>query len=331
MRTFSPTVNGFRLIFRRPFVPIAEIAWRWSFAIAAWFLCDAFLLEYAKTLPVDSVDRLLLATRQPVLIMRALQRIFHGSELRFTESGILLAIGVVVAWIVLGAVGRIVTLGAIAEELHVTRTGVSKTGIPSLMTLSFLRVSITLAALVTAFGSAFAASGVWASTHLSVVNALRLWVVFLFFVWIAWAVLNWLLASACIFVVADGQSAFDAIAATINWTQERLWSIIGAGVWFGIAHAVVFALAGGASFAVLGFADFLGPNLVVLLEFAITAAYFALADSLYIGRLAAYFSLVREDEISALVTKEKEPISGPGTSAIDQTELILSDVPLPAI
>lgn len=329
MRTFSPTANGFRLIFRRTSIPLAEIAWRWSFAIAAWFLCSAFLLEYAKTLPVDSVDRLLLATQQPVLVMRALQRIFHGSAFRFTESGILLAIGVVFAWIVLCAVGRAVTLRAIAEELHVTRTGISKTGILSLMTLNFLRVAVALAALLTAFGAAFAASGVWTSTHLSVVDPLRLWMAFLFLIWICWAVLNWLLANAPIFVVADGHSAFDAIAATINWTQDRLWSIIGAGVWFGVVHTVVFALAGGASFAVLGFADFLGPDLVVLLEFAIGAAYFALADSLYIGRLAAYFSLVREDEILALV-KEKAPISGPGSSAIDQTELILSDVPLPA-
>lgn len=329
MRTFSPTANGFRLIFRRTSIPLAEIAWRWSFAIAAWFLYSAFLLEYAKTLPVDSVDRLLLATRQPVLIMRALQRIFHGSELRFTESGILLVIGVVVAWIVLSTIGRAVTLSGIAEELRVTRTGVSKAGILSLMTLNFLRVAITLAAVVTVFGAAFAASGLWASTHLSVVNALRLWLVFLFLVWIAWAVLNWLLATASIFVVADGRSAFDALATTINWTQERLWSIVGAGVWFGVAHTVLFVLAGSASFVVLGFADFLGPSPVLFLEFAIAVAYFAITDSLYIGRLAAYFSLVREDEISALA-KEKEPISGPGNSAIDQTELILSDVALPA-
>src|SRR5581483_2857708 len=117
----------------------------------------------------DSVDRLLLATQEPVLVMRALQRIFHGSEFRFTESGILLAIGVVFAWIVLCAVGRAVTLKAIAEGLHAKSAETSKTGIPSLMTLNFLRVALALAALVTLFGAAFAASGLWASTHLSFV------------------------------------------------------------------------------------------------------------------------------------------------------------------
>ena len=92
MRSPSPTAEGFRLIFRRPAIPLAEIAWRWSFAAAFWFLSASFLFQYADSLPANRVDRLLLGTHQPALILRALHRIVHGSALRFTAGGIVLAI-----------------------------------------------------------------------------------------------------------------------------------------------------------------------------------------------------------------------------------------------
>ncbi len=38
MSSFSPTAEGFRLIFRRLAIHFAEIAWRWTFAAAAWLL-----------------------------------------------------------------------------------------------------------------------------------------------------------------------------------------------------------------------------------------------------------------------------------------------------
>src|SRR5713226_6295414 len=99
MSSFSPTAEGFRLIFRRLAIPFAETAWRWPFATAAWLLGAFFLLEYMGSLPVTAADRLLLGTQQPVLISRALQRIFHGSAFRFTEAGIVLSVGLAIAWI----------------------------------------------------------------------------------------------------------------------------------------------------------------------------------------------------------------------------------------
>src|SRR5207237_4233240 len=51
MASLSPTAEGFRILLRRPIIPLAEIAWRWTFAAAAWFLAAMFLLEYADTVP----------------------------------------------------------------------------------------------------------------------------------------------------------------------------------------------------------------------------------------------------------------------------------------
>src|SRR5206468_9793603 len=106
MAAISPTAEGFRIMFRRPIIPLAEIAWRWSFAAAAWFLAAMFLLEYADTLPVRALDRLLLASQQPVLVGHGLLRVFEGSAFRFTKAGILLSLALVFEWIILAALGR---------------------------------------------------------------------------------------------------------------------------------------------------------------------------------------------------------------------------------
>src|SRR5436309_8911128 len=99
MRSPSPTAEGFRLIFRRPVIPLAEIAWRWSFAAAVWFLTLLFLLEYADSLSVNALDRILLGTEQPVLVLRAIQRIFHGSEGRFIACSVFLVAMLAIAWV----------------------------------------------------------------------------------------------------------------------------------------------------------------------------------------------------------------------------------------
>jgi hypothetical protein len=330
MSAFTPTGKGFRLIFRRLSIPFAEIAWRWSFALAVWFLCGAFLLEYANTLPVDAVDRLLLGTQQPALILRALQRIFHGSGLRFTESGILLAAVLALAWIVLTSLGRVATLKAIVEEFGLRDNSLFEKATVSLLALNFLRAAALLAAAVAVFGAAFLASGVWASTHLSAVGAVRLWILFVIFIWFAWVVLNWILATASIFVVSEGRSALEAVATTVRWLGSRFLSVIAAGAWFWIAHAGAFTVACSASLAILGFAQLLGSGLALIFLCLIALVYCAVADFLYIGRLAAYLWIAREDELDLVVRTEK-PVNKPGGSAVDQTELILSDVPVPAI
>ena len=260
MSAFSPPANGFRIIFRRPAIPGAEIAWRWTVAAAAWFLGGAFLLEYAKTLPVDAIDRLLLGTQQPELILRALERIFHGSGLRFTESGIVLALGVVFAWILLASLGRAATLKTMVQELEMGGETSARAATASLTALNFLRSAVMLATITAVFGATFIASSVWSSTHLSVVDAARIWLVFLFLVWLVWGILNWLLGTASVFVVSEGRSALGAVAATVRWCRDCFWTVIAAGIWFGILHAAALMVTWVAGVTVLSFAPVLGPG-----------------------------------------------------------------------
>src|SRR5260370_813746 len=166
MSAMSPNSEGLRLIFRRPAIVFAEIAWRWSFAAATWFLGVMFLFEYADSLPVNSVERLMLGTQQPFLFLRAIQRIFHGSAFRFTEAGVLLAISLVLAWIVLASLGSAVTVRAVIEELGiaVSDTNERRVVFRPLLALNFLRAAVALPASLVPFSLPVSSSGscIWA-------------------------------------------------------------------------------------------------------------------------------------------------------------------------
>jgi hypothetical protein len=330
MSSFSPTAEGFRMIFRRPAIPFAEIAWRWTFAAAAWVLGTAFLLGYMGSLPVTAADRLLLGTQQPVLISRALQRIFQGSAFRFTEAGVVVLLGLAIAWIVLASLGRAATLSALLEEFGIESVPNRRT-LPSLIALNFLRVALFLAAKVGGVGAILIASWFWASTHVSGGDASRLWFGLLFLDALIWAVLNWLLSTAAVFVAVEQKGALSAVTSCAGFCVEHPGRVLAAGIWFGLPHLGAFLTAWGAAFTVLSTVGSwrMGPTLV--LEFLIIAAYCVVADFLYTGRLAAYVAMVRAPEVE--LSGAPSPTGLPGDSlsverSVDRDELILSDVPL---
>jgi hypothetical protein len=326
MSSFSPTAEGFRLIFRRTAIPCAEVVWRWTFAATAWLLGAYFLLEYMGSLPVTAADRLLLGTQQPVLISRALRSIFHGSAFRFTEAGIVVLIAIAVAWVVLASLGRGATLSAMLEEFGVA-SGPTRGTLPSLFALNFLRVAVFLAAKVGGIGAVLLASSFWASTHVSAGDAARAWFAGLVLVGIVWAVLNWLLSTAAVFAAMEQKGALSAIGSCARLCVERPGRMLAVGIWFGLPHLGAFITAWGAGFTVLSTVGALRMGPALVLEFLITAGYCAVADFLYIGRLAAYVAIVRGPEIE--LSREAfliAPQSGP--TSVDRDELILSDVPL---
>jgi hypothetical protein len=144
--------------------------------------------------------------------------------------------------------------------------------------------------------------------------------------------LNWVLSTSSLFVAVDRVSAFTAISSTLGWYWDRLGSVLAAGTWFGLIHVGAFLTACGAVFTVLSMAQVLGAGPTLFLEFVIIAAYCAVADLLYVGRLTAYLAIVRRADSFDLEEPEAPPPMFPGTerTAIDQSELILSDVPLAA-
>src|SRR6266478_3644587 len=173
MATWSPTLEGFRTVFRRPALPFAEVLWRWCFGAAACVLLGFGFIEYLDTLPVSSVDLLFLRTRHPLLISQPISRIFRGSGLRFVLAAVLLSTALAVLWIVLASLGRAATLVPLlkyirkrARQWQPADTGVADPGcetcpplrLRSLAGLHFLRAGLALAACASGMAALILAS-----------------------------------------------------------------------------------------------------------------------------------------------------------------------------
>src|SRR3989475_2112538 len=154
MKRRSPTLEGFRAIFRIPSLGLAEIAWRWSFAVAVGAFLIFAGLQFLDTLPVTSGDLALLRTRQPALISRAALHIFHGSAPRAIAAAIVTAPFIAIAWIVVASLGRAAGIKVLLDYFRAGRNSsqASSTSLPSaqgwrlgsVMGLNFFRVAISL-------------------------------------------------------------------------------------------------------------------------------------------------------------------------------------------
>jgi len=342
MKSRSPTLEGFRTILRRPSFGFAEIAWRWSFGAAAGVLLVFSFFEYLDTLPVGNGDLVLLRTRQPILISRAVLDIFRGSSFRLLETAAVLAVTLGVAWVVVASLGRAATLRALVAQFRESdgaalQHAENSWGLPSLVALNFFRLGATLAAAVGCLAAVLLGAAASRPSDPSPGSAFLITLTVIMLVWFAWSIVNWFLSLAAIFVVAHGQDTFGSISAAVDLCQARPGSIFAAGTWFGLAHITAFVVASSVVGFPLGFAAVLPAAAVLGGVLLVTLLYFVIADFLYIGRLAAYVAMVELPE-SPVVLSDLGPApentgrptdrTSLGETRVDPSELILSDVPL---
>jgi hypothetical protein len=342
MKPRSPTLEGFRVIFSRPSFGLAEVAWRWSFGAAAGLLLGFSFFEYLDTLPVSRGDLLLLRTAQPVLISHAVRHIFRGSALRVIETGMVLALTLGVAWVVVASLARAATIKALLAHFRDNNISISnqpetKTWhLRSLYTLNGFRLGTMLAAAVGLLAAVLLGGAVSRPDNPAPGSALLIILTIAMLVWISWSTVNWFLSLAAIFVIGDGQNTFDAIAAAVALCRTRAASVFAAGTWFGLAHLTAFVVATSVVAFPLGLASVLPAGVVLGGVLLVTLLYFAIADVLYVGRLAAYVAIIELPESS--VSAETVPPTQPhgreyqdpsiqSSPAVDTSELILSDVP----
>jgi len=343
MKSRSPTLEGFRTILHRPSFGLAEITWRWSFGAAAGLLLMFSFFEYLDTLPVSKGDLFLLRTNQPILISRAALHIFRGSGFRVVETAIILALTLAAAWVVVASLGRAATISALLAhfpECDVTapeRKEKKQWRLRSLFALNFFRLGATLAAVVGYVAAVLLGSTVSSPTDPAPGSALLIILTVAMLVWFAWSTLNWFLSLAAIFVVAQGEDTFSAIASAADLCRTRAASVFVAGTWFGLAHLTAFAVASSVAAFPLAFATVLPAGVVLGGVLLVTLLYLAIADFLYVGRLAAYLAIVEmpEPPVSAETTQPPSPHAGTdvdvwtqSSPAVDATELILSDNPV---
>lgn len=332
-------------MFRQPSLGLAEITWRWSFGVAVTSLFVFSFLEYLDTLPVSRGDLLLLRSRQPALISQAIAHIFRGSAPRVVEVAIVLAVAMAMAWIMLASLGRAATLKALLRYFreYAATVGAAPTGeslpqaspsrLRSLFGLNFFRVGVTFAAAVGCLGALLLAGAASPEKNPSPWSAVLVFMVLAMLVWLAWSALNWFLSLAAVFVVGRGRDTFGAVASTVDLCRARTGPVFAAGTWFGLTHLAAFVVASSVVVFPLAFIGLLPWGVVLAGVLLITLLYFAVADFLYVGRLAAYVAIVELPEatpapLPPLLSLPRPPttVSPALATGIDKDELILSDV-----
>jgi len=344
MSSRSPTLEGFRVMFRRPSLGLAEISWRWSLGFASALLLFFSFVEYLDTLPVSDADLLLLRSHHPFLISHAIVHIFSGSGPRVVAAGLVLIFAMTLAWIGTASFGRGATLRGLVDyfgqaKIKSPRPNSSawegRRQFRSLAGLNFFRAGVTLAALVSCVGGLLLAGFASSKADPSPGSATLIFLSMIMLVGLAWTILNWFLSLAAIFVVAEGRDAFGAVASAVDLCRARTGSVLAAGTWFEIAHVVVFVVASSVVAIPLAFSGVLPAGVILGGVLLVTLLYFAIVDFLYVGRLAAYVAVLSFPEQSLVSQIVQGPLPDTGSqssappqsrSGIDPNELILSDV-----
>ncbi|MGO8796617.1 MAG: hypothetical protein ACLQLC_17480 [Candidatus Sulfotelmatobacter sp.] len=352
MSRVSPTLEGFRAAFRRPSLTFAEISWRWTAGAIAWALLLFGFVEFLDTLRVSKGDAALLATRQPLLVGRAIQHILHGSLSRASMAALFAALALSILWISLASIGRAATVRALLEyfrdkfaeerspssdEIFAAKDAARNPPtrsrpLPSLIGLNFLRIAVALAALLALVGAAVLVS--FASTeknpHPGLVFVLYLPLAGM--VCLVWSALNWLLSLAGLFAVRDGaaenrKDTLGAISEAVIFFRANPGAVFAVSTLTGLAHLTAFSVATTAVSMPLAFLQFVPGRLVLAAVILITLVYFAVVDWLYIARLAGYACIAELPETFAASAPSPTPPPAPVQTTIDRNELILSDIP----
>jgi hypothetical protein len=345
----SPTLEGFRATLRLPSLTLAEVCWRWSAGALAVALSCFSIFEFLDTLPVGNADLALLSTRQPALMGRALAHILRGSLNRAVVAAFIAILASCILWIVACSIGRFASLLAMRGVFHrVSGVGVptpaqqpaepavpeeTASGRPmrSLIDLNILRVAVMLATLLSLVGAALLASFVSSPANPRPGVAVLLFCPFAGFVLLAGWSLNWWLSLAAIFAVRDGAGALEAISAAVTLARERAAAVLAVSTWTGLAHLVAFSIATTAVSFPLAFLRIFPPRLITGCVVVIGLAYFAVADWLYVARLAGYVHIVlipaEPIEVANVPSVPWVATRGRIATTIDTQELILSDLP----
>ncbi len=354
MPQVSPTAEGFRTAFRQPLLTIGEITWRWVVGATTVALVIYGFFEYLGTLPVNGGELLFLRSRQPYLVAKAIAHILRGSLSRVVLSVTLAAMLLGLLWMIAAAIGRIATVRTLISHFRdfVTRVpggasgdsealrshvGSDSGSFPALLRLNFLRTCLVIAGVLGFVGAAILAGLASPDSHPRPGLAFLLFMPMAALVVLLWWGLNWLLSLASMFAVRDGEDVIGAISAAVALCRKRTGAVAAVSTWTGLAHLVAFVGATTVVSIPMGFAPIVPGRLVLLAMILITLAYFALADWLYMARLAGYVCIAEMPEVLWLPPPLPPPPipappqipTAPVQTTIDQDELILSDVPLP--
>ncbi|HET9165169.1 MAG TPA: hypothetical protein VFP11_04170 [Candidatus Angelobacter sp.] len=291
----NPITQGLRAVTRDPAIFLVEILWRWSFAILACLLVAGVGAMLLGPLHVghawDTAWRSRDPQRMGQLVLAVL--LLLGMKI-IVIAAIAVPLSIALLWGIFSALGRFVTVKRL-------RTGLTSLRFRSIFALQLLRAFIGWLCLVLLFAAMFgealiATRGPQPDLLLYYLMVLPSVVVISSF----WLTVNWYFSLAAIFG-REGQSFRGALRQARQTVRQQRSDFAGTGFVFLLFRVVVLLIAT----AICGLTSGMvgsSPQSYFTLLIIVSLAYFAIADFLYMARMAAYL---------ALAAAHVDPAAGP--------------------
>jgi len=284
----NPARAGLAAVLRRPAIVAIEIAWRWTFGAAALLLVAFVWLEFLRGIEISEAEYALTHSAPLLAVADAIARVLAANYAPLLRAAAVLLPGVALLWVIASSVGRALTLRLLLEPARALRYS-------ALVGLSFFRAALALAALggyvAAAILAGLAAGG---PERPDVGVFIAVFFPMMFLVVGLWAVLNWFLSVAPLFAVRDGDDTFAAFAHAVRWFRRRPAVFTSIGTLYGVLRLVALVVVTVLCFMLAAAVDLISVAGVAVGIALFSLLYFALADLLYVARLAAYAELMRE-------------------------------------
>jgi hypothetical protein len=279
----NPITQGLRAVTRDPAIFLVEILWRWSFALLACLLVIAVGLMLLGPLHIGHAWDTAWSSRDPQRMGQLVLAILLMLGKKAIIAAIAIPLAITFLWSVLSALGRFVTVKRL-------RAGLTSLRFRSILALQLLRGFVGWFSFVLLFAATFgealiASRGPKPDLLLYYLMMLPSVVLIGAF----WLTLNWYLSLAAIFG-REGQSFRGAFRQARQTIRLQRSDFAGTGFVFILFRTVALLIATAICGLTSGLAGSSPQGYFVLLMI-VSLAYFAVADFLYMARMAAYLAL----------------------------------------
>ena len=283
-KTPNPITQGLRAVMRDPAIYMVEILWRWSFAILACLLVVGVALTLLAPLHVGPVWDNAWRSRDPQRMSQVVLGVVLILGVKvIIAAAIAVPLAIALLWGILSALGRFVTVKRL-------RGGLTSLRFRSILALQLLRGFVGWFSLVLLFAATFGEALIASrgpKPDLLLYYLMMLPSVILISAF--WLTVNWYLSLAAIFG-REGQSFRGAFRQARQTVRLQRSDVAGTGFVFLLFRIVILLIATAICGLTSGMAG-TAPQSYFVLLIVVSLAYFAVADFLYMARMAAYLAL----------------------------------------
>jgi hypothetical protein len=278
---------------RRPSLTALEVLWRWAYGIPALLVLRYQAIRILRETPVDFAALRNMTVLDPMGSAATLAKAMEVLLPSVLRVALWLAPVMVVAWVVMSAVGRTVVLRRVNGRLR-SRVG-------TLIVLQAVRVAALLGSFVVWFwcmervAEITVTGPVAAAGEPNLVGYFSLVIVATLGLFTLWAVVSWALAIAPLLTMLRGLGVGASLAAAFRLGPLKA-KLVEINLVMGIVKIALIVLAMVFSATPLPFESVTTPEFLFWWWAGVTVLYFLASDFFHVARQVAYLQLWRTYE-----------------------------------